>query len=225
MSVGVPGAISMIHAYDEQYLYDAMRNLGEAFDFAWTICHIELDTFLSMMISSGAATQFEHGSPKYVCGMSGTELVLNVLRKKGIIMENVSAQIEYECSPEYWTGWIVAYFQWYTGRSFQSIREVLSMQEILRLYPTLHEVSEDRAVDTLNSMILKKALPTRLQARRKNCKLTQRKLSELSSVNIRTIQQYEGRSKDINKAAGATLRSLAQVLSCKIEDLLEYNSI
>ena len=66
----------MIHAYDEQYLYDAMRNLGEAFDFAWTICHIELDTFLSMMISSGAATQFEHGSPKYVCGMSGTELVL-----------------------------------------------------------------------------------------------------------------------------------------------------
>lgn len=214
----------MIHAYDEQYLYDAMRNLGEAFDFAWTVCHIELDSFLFMMISSGAAAQFEHGSPKYVCGMSGTELVLNVLRKKGIIMENVSAQVEYDCSPEYWTGWIVAYFQWYTGRSFQSIREVLSMQEILRLYPTLHEVSEDRAVDTLNSIILKKALPTRLQARRKNCKLTQRKLSELSGVNIRTIQQYEGRSKDINKAAGATLRSLAQVLSCRIEDLLEYDT-
>ena len=39
----------MIHAYDEQYLYDAMRNLEEAFDFAWTVCCIELDTFLSMM--------------------------------------------------------------------------------------------------------------------------------------------------------------------------------
>lgn len=34
--------------------------------------------------------------------------------------------------------------------------------------------------------------------------------------------QYEERSKDINKAAGATLRSLAQVLSCRIEDILEY---
>ena len=55
----------MIHAYDEQYLYDAMRNLGEAFDFAWTVCRIELDTFLSMMISSGAAL-FEQGTPKYV---------------------------------------------------------------------------------------------------------------------------------------------------------------
>jgi len=69
---------------------------------------------------------------------------------------------------------------------------------------------------------LKKALPTRLQVRRKNNKLTQRKLIELAGVNLRTIQQYEERSKDINKDAGATLRSLAQVLSCRIEDILEY---
>jgi DNA-binding Xre family transcriptional regulator len=47
-------------------------------------------------------------------------------------------------------------------------------------------------------------------------------LSELAGVNLRMIQQYEGRSKDINKAAGAALRSLAQVLSCRIEDILEY---
>ena len=214
----------MIHAYDEQYLSDAMHNLGEAFDFARNVCRIELDTFLSMMISSGVASLFEQGTPKYVSGMSGTELAMGVMQKSGIELNHLSAQVEYDCSPEYWTGWIVAYFQWYTGRSFQSIREVLSMQEILRLYPTLHEVSEDRAVDTLNSIIRKKALPTRLQARRKNCKLTQRKMSELSGVNIRTIQQYEGRSKDINKAAGATLRSLAQVLSCRIEDLLEYDT-
>ena len=48
----------MIHAYDEQYLSDAMRNLGEAFDFARNVCQIELDTFLSMMISSGVAAVF-----------------------------------------------------------------------------------------------------------------------------------------------------------------------
>ena len=51
--------------------------------------------------------------------------------------------------------------------------------------------------------------------------LTQWKLSELAGVNLHTIQQYEGRSKDINKAAGTTFRSLAQVLSCPIEDILE----
>ena len=96
------------------------------------------------------------------------------------------------------------------------------MREVLRLYPTLHEASEDRAVDGLNWVIRGKALPARLQTRRKNCDLTQLELSRRSGVNLRTIQQYERRSKDINKAAGAALRSLAQVLSCRIEDLLEY---
>lgn len=213
----------MIHAYDEQYLNDAMCNLGEAFDFAANVCQVELDDFLSMMISTGIAFQFERGVPKYVSGMSGTELALEVLQKSGVPVENPAARTEYSCSPEYWTGWIIAYFQWHTGRTFQNIREVLPMQEILRLYPILHEVSEDRAVDGLNRVIRGKALPARLQTRRKNCDLTQLELSRRSGVNLRTIQQYERRSKDINKAAGATLRSLAQVLSCRIEDLLEYD--
>lgn len=212
----------MIRAYDEQYLSDAMRNLGEAFDFVRNVCRIDLDAFLSMMISTGVAALFEQGTPKYVAGMSGAELAMGVMRRSGLEPGHIPAQVEYDCSPEYWTGWIVAYFQWYTGRSFQSIREALSMREILRLYPTLHEVSEDRTVDTLNAIIRGKALPTRLQARRKKCNLTQRKLSEVSGVNLRAIQQYEGRSKDINKAAGATLRSLARALFCRIEDLLEY---
>ena len=212
----------MIHAYDEQYLNDAMCNLGEAFDFAANVCQVEPDDFLSMMISTGIAFQFERGVPKYVSGMSGTELALEVLRKSGIPAENAMVRTEYSCSPEYWTGWITACFQWHTGRSFQNILESLSMREVLRLYPILHEVSEGRAIDALNRAILGKSLPTRLQSRRKDCGITQRELSEKSGVNLRTIQQYEHRSKDINKAAGATLRALAIALSCQIEDLLEY---
>ena len=118
-----------------------MQNLGEAFDFARNVCQIELDMLLSMMISSGIAALFERGTPKYVSGMSGTELVLDVLKKSGIEQEKASVQTEYDCSPEYWTGWIVAYFQWHSGRSFQNIREVLSMREILDLYPTLHDTA------------------------------------------------------------------------------------
>ena len=212
----------MIRAYDEQYLNDAMRNLGEAFDFAANVCLVKLDDFLTMMIAAGVAAQFERGVPKYVSGMSGTELAMEVLQKSGIAIENAKAQMEYTYSPAYWTGWIIAYFQWHSGRSFQNIRESLSMREVLRLYPTLHEASEERAVDALNRIIQNKALPPRLQIRRKICSMTQRELSEKSGVNIRTIQQYERRSKDINKAAGATLRALSQTLSCEIEDLLEY---
>lgn len=65
----------MIHAYDKQYLDDAMRNLGEAFEYAGNNCGIELDDFMDVFIAEGIADQFGSGVPKFVSGMSGTELV------------------------------------------------------------------------------------------------------------------------------------------------------
>ena len=94
----------MIHAYDEQYLDDAMRNLGEAFDFVRNICQVDLDDFLSMMIATEIAGLFERGVPKYVSGMSGTELAMEVLRKSGMAVENATVQTEYSYSAAYWTG-------------------------------------------------------------------------------------------------------------------------
>ncbi len=214
----------MIPAYDKQYLDDAMRNLGEAVDFAASVIHMDMDEFMFLFIKSGIADAFEQGMPKFVCGMSGTELVLEVLRKNGRTQDNLKAQVEYDYSPEYWCGWILAYFQWKTGRPFRNIMECFTMKELFRLYPALHEASEDRAVDALNNYIASKHLPTRLQARRKRSGFTQKALSEESGIKLRTIQQYESGAKDINKAAGSTLQALAQVLSCKMEDLLEYGN-
>ena len=54
-------------------------------------------------------------------------------------------------------------------------------------------------------------------------RLTQKELADRSGVKLRTIQQYEMRTKNINKAAAETLQQLAQVLLCSIEDLLEYD--
>lgn len=137
--------------------------------------------------------------------------------------DNLPVQLKYDYSPEYWCGWILAFFQWKSGRPFQNIMECLTMQEVLRLYPALHEASEERAVDALNNYIANKHLPTRVQARRKRAGLTQKALSDESGVNLRTIQQYEARAKDINRAAGLTLQALAQTLACCMEDLLEYD--
>ena len=97
------------------------------------------------------------------------------------------------------------------------------MQEILQLYPTLHEASEEKFVETVNRMIRTKNLPTRLQKRRKDAQLTQKELAGRSGVKLRTIQQYEMRAKNINKAAAETLLQLAQVLLCNMEDLIEYD--
>ena len=51
--------------------------------------------------------------------------------------------------------------------------------------------------------------------------MSQRELAEASGVPLRTIQQYEQRAKDINKATASNLFALAQTLGCKAEDLLE----
>ena len=62
---------------------------------------------------------------------------------------------------------------------------------------------------------------TKLQKFRKNIGMSQYELSQISGVNIRSIQLYEQRVNDIDKAQAHTLYKLAVVLGVQIEDLLE----
>lgn len=211
----------MVYAYDEKYLYDAMRNLGEAFDYAYNQCNIELDVFMDMFITGGISKQFGQGTPKYVSGMSGTELVYEVTNYAGFTREMPDAQIEYECSKEYWCGYILAYYQWYTGRSFKNIKQNISMAQILKLYPTLHEASEDKFVDTINIIIERNDKASKLQTLRRLAGYSQKMLSMKSGVTLRMIQQYEQGAKDINKATATNLLALSKTLGCTIEELME----
>lgn len=211
----------MMYAYDEMYLEDAMRNLGEAFDYSATVLNISMDDFLDMFIISGIAEQFGSGVPKFVAGLSGTELVWEVLNRTSENTDFAEPQIVYDYSPEYWCGWILAFYQWNTGKSFKEIKKYLPMSEIYKLYPTLHEAAEEKFVDVANAILECKNFPTKLQTVRKAIGLSQKELSVKSGVTLRMIQQYEQRAKDINKATVSNLFSLAQALGCKAEDLLE----
>lgn len=95
------------------------------------------------------------------------------------------------------------------------------MSEIYKLYPTLHEASEEKFVDIANAILERQNLPTKLQTIRKAIGLSQKELSDKSGVTLRMIQQYEQRAKNINKAAASNLFALAQALGCRAEDLLE----
>lgn len=210
-----------MYAYDEQYLDDAMQNLGEAADYAVNACKISLDKFFDLFIVTGLASQFGNGVPKIISGLSGTELVHEIVMKSGIEQDLPEVQTEYDCSPEYWCGWITAYYQWYTGRTFKDIFKNISAGEIERLYPTLHEAAEEKFVDVVNSIIEKRTATTKLQILRKNIGYSQKELAEKSGINLRTLQQYEVKAKDINKAAAKTLLALSKTLGCRIEDLIE----
>lgn len=208
-------------AYDESYLDDAMKNLGECFDYAVNICNKTPDDFASLFVSSGISDFFGKGNPKYVAGKSGTELAIDIFEKTGEKGSINEARIEYDCSAEYWAGWILAYYQWISGRSFRDIFDYVSMEDILRMYPTLHEAPEEKFVDSLNNIIDRKKCSTKLQFQRKNYGCSQKELATRSGVNLRTLQQYELGTKDINKAALSSVIAMANVLGCRVEDIIE----
>ena len=51
---------------------------------------------------------------------------------------------------------------------------------------------------------------------------SQKELAELTSIPIRTIQQYEQKQKNINNAQTNYVLALSQALSCSPKDILEY---
>lgn len=215
----------MIRAYDKVYLEDAMRNLGEAFDYVSSHLKIALDEFLDLFVASGIAEQFGRGVPKFVSGLSGIELAMEVLTKAGKDLAFPESDVKYSFSSEYWCGWILAYYQWHSGRTFKNISKYLSMEDVEKLYPTLHEAAEEKFVDTVNSMIRRQNPPTQLQALRKSIGYSQKMLAEKSGVSLRMIQQYEQRAKNINNATGANLVALANTLGCGVEELLEQMEV
>ncbi len=147
----------MKHAYSEMYLDDAMRNLGEAVDYASACCSLNPDEFMEMFLKTNLALQFEQGFPKVVSGMSGTELVWEIAWRLGITKEFPEPQTEYDYSMEYWCGWILAYYQWYTGYRFEEILAKMPMREIAELYPALHESPEEKFVEVADRRMRKKA--------------------------------------------------------------------
>ena len=90
------------------------------------------------------------------------------------------------------------------------------------MYNIFHEAPEEKFCDTIEKMIREKNEPTRLQVIRKNAGFTQSELANKYGVSLRSIQMYEQRNKDINKAQLDTVSSLAKTLGCSIEDLIEY---
>lgn len=213
----------MTHAYNESYLDDAMKNLGDMVHYAVVDCGYEVDEFFKIFITSGIASRFERGNPKYVAGMSGVELVQEILRTVCNVTNFPKASYQEGCSREYWAGWILAYYQWFRKKRFEDIvSEGLPVSRICDMY-VLHEADESKFVENADIIIerYKSESQSKLQKIRKARGFTQKQLSEASGVTMRMIQLYEQRQNDINKAQVNVVLNLAKALGCSIEDLLE----
>jgi len=213
-------------AYDETYLAEAMGNLAECVDYAVNACKIEADRFAERFIASGRAQNWEMGNPAVLVGRSGTELARDTLEKTGMnaaFFPHPVTSLETR-SPEYWGGWVLAFYQWRSGRTFQTIQKNLPLSQIIRKYYPMHEAPEDKFADFADGLFCSNGA-THLHTLRRQAGKSQHQLAVCTGVNIRSIQQYEQRVKDINHASGETLFALAKALNCSMEDLLENISL
>ncbi len=211
-------------AYDKSYLRDAMETLAEAFDYAARDPRLGSQRFFDLFVQTGVADAFGGGSPRYVAGVSGIELVLLTCERAGLplAVDRDTLHAPLDRAPEYWYGWMLAYVQWRSGRTFSALHAAVGVEELEQLYGPLHEASEERAADGIEALIERKTRPTRLKATRAARGMTQEQVAEASGVSLRAIQQYEQRAKDINGARAMKLFSLARTLGCTMEDLLEF---
>ena len=77
------------------------------------------------------------------------------------------------------------------------------------------------SADKMNELYAKKNTTTNLKKLRLAAGMSQSELSEAAEVPLRTIQQYEQRQKNINKAQTETVLKLADALFCRPIDLME----
>lgn len=211
----------MIHAYQETYLNRAQSVLGDAFDYAINTCGIAGDDFIKLFLTSTVSSRMENGEPSVLTGISGIEAVSEIVYETTNDRITNEPKERFERSKEYWIGWAVAYYQWYSNRRYSEIFKVLTFYDLQQMYNTLHEADISKFVDVVDSRIREYFKDTNLKRIRMEYGCTQAELAKRAGVNLRSIQMYEQRNKDINKASIDTVHRLAKNLGCTVEDLIE----
>jgi DNA-binding transcriptional regulator YiaG len=198
-----------------------MGNLGEAFDYAVDSLDLEADEFMRLFVTSRIAEAFAAGSPKYIAGMSGVELVWEVMHASGFgIWVGELEPMAGNPGVAYWCGWILAYYQWSCASSFKQLHKRLSMAELGSMYFPLHEAGEERAAAAIEHRLQRLPQCSALQEARRNRGLSQSGLAKRSGVSLRAIQQYEQGAKDIRRAQATSVTALAQAWGCSTQTLL-----
>ncbi|MBQ9456892.1 MAG: helix-turn-helix transcriptional regulator [Bacilli bacterium] len=210
-----------IPAFPETYRSKAQSTLGAAFDYAVEVLNVPGEEFTKRFVASSVAKRWEKGDPAIVAGKSGIEIAIEVLKESGFILKDFPQKESFGRSVAHWIGWVVAYYQWRSDRSFQEIFAALSYEDLERLYHPLHEADISKAYDMIEELIEEKNPDTNLKRLRTRRGVSQAELAKEAGIGLRSIQMYEQRQKQINKASAETLYRLSKVLGCSVEDLLE----
>ncbi len=205
----------MDKAYSEHYLFHAQKTLAVYVDYSVNFANIPLEQAMNKFISSGIACLFQQGHPSYTVGCSGLELFAKIHNDNIPIVKYQS----FYRSSEYWFGHVLAFYQWYANLTFEHILNAVSADKIISYYNIYHEMDIMQFVGIMDTEL---ASYSHIEKLRSMHGITQTRLAELSSVNVRTIRDYESHPQNLFKAQYNNLSSLSTVLNCSVTDLF-YN--
>ena len=177
--------------------------------------------FVKMFVASTVCKKIENGEVSYISGKSGIEIAIECVYEITGKELSVEPSEKFSRSVQYWCGWVACYYQWLSSMKYADIFKVVSYEDLLGFYPTLHEASVEKIASVIDDKVRAVHLETNLKRIRTAYGYSQRELAEMSGVSLRSIQMYEQRNKDINKAQSESLYHLAKALGCTMEDLLE----
>lgn len=140
----------MMHAYIEPYLKDVMRNLGVMSHFCINEYGLTPEQFSVLFSKSLVAEQISNGNPRFLTGMSGKEMA-DMMMEESKEQSNVTTSTDmYHVTPEYWAGWVMAYYQWFTAKSFaQMFADGKTYDKVLKMYHPMHEADLAKVVEAM----------------------------------------------------------------------------
>lgn len=210
----------MTRAYNIAYLDDAMAGMGAMLDYAVNTCGEDLSLFYARFLSSGVAGKLSRLNPKYLAGMSGIELARTVALRTGDALPLREPYVDMG-SPEYWTGWVLAYLSWYLCLDYGTLQtRGVTVQALRDRYPSLHEADLTKAV-RFATRRLQEYAPKPLKQARMNAGLSQKRLANLSGTTLRNIRAYEQGQRSLSAAGAESVMRLCRVLGCRMEDILQ----
>lgn len=143
----------MARAYKKTYLNGAMRNLAVMMDCGVRKYGYTIGEFYQRFLSCEVSRQFSKGNPRYLVGMSGAELADSVVEASGGTVKSDNDGT-YSVGPEYWAGWVMAYYQWLSRRSFAYMYSMgLGISEVVSMYSPLHEADISKFAAAADSII------------------------------------------------------------------------
>ena len=184
-------------------------------------CCIPGEDFIKLFTASSVSQRIENGEPAFLAGKSGIDIATDVMYETTGKPLETEPLAHFGRSREYWIGWAVSYYQWFSARSFSAIFAVLSFDDLKNMYYTLHEADITKFVGIADERIREHFTETNLKRIRRTYGYTQAELAKRSGVNLRSIQMYEQRKKCINKASVESIYRISKVLGCTMEDLFE----